>query len=153
MSRTVSRSIISFAAGVGVGAVLAVYALQPAPAHAQTPSRAEEVRAPVPGIVQLRLYTIDKGKLDDFASAWRASVYTLRTKMGYRIPFAAKIPQTNQFVWLLTYDGPEPWEKKEAAYYASSERKAVSPDPAQWIARPEQMIVQPVVGFSSPGGR
>lgn len=99
--------------------------------------------------MQLRLYTIDKGRLDDFASAWRAGVYPLRLKMGYRIPFAAKILETNQFVWLVAYDGAESWEKKEAAYYGSAERKLLSPDPAQWIARPEQLLVHPVVGLSS----
>lgn len=97
-------------------------------------------------VAQLRLYTIDKGRLDDFAAAWRAGVYPLRLKMGYRIPFAAKIPATNQFIWLVTYEGPEAWEKKEAAYYGSPERKLLSPDPAQWIARPEQLSVQPIVG-------
>lgn len=97
-------------------------------------------------VVQLRLYTIDKGRLDDFATAWRAGVYPLRLKMGYQIPFAGKIPETNQFIWLVTYDGPEPWEQKEAEYYGSAERKRLSPDPAQWIARPEQFMVKPMVG-------
>jgi hypothetical protein len=102
---------------------------------------------PSPAVVQLRLYTIDKGKLDDFADAWRRGVYPLRTKMGYRIPFAAKIPETNQFIWILEYDGPEAWKDKEAAYYGSPERKLLAPDPAQWIARPEQLFVQAVVDF------
>ena len=96
-------------------------------------------------VVQLRLYTIDKGRLDDFVTAWHAGVYTLRRKLGYEIPFAAKIPATNQFIWLLTYDGAEPWDNKEAAYYASAERKLLSPDPAQWIARPEHLMVIPIV--------
>jgi len=36
--------------------------------------------------MQLRLYTIDKGRLDDFAKAWRAGVYPLRLKMGNGLP-------------------------------------------------------------------
>ena len=136
------RSIVSFTAGLAFGiSVMAV-----ASSSGQPGSPAPKASS----VVQLRLYTIDKGRLDDFAAAWRAGVYPLRLKMGYRIPFAAKIPQTNQFLWLVTYDGPESWEKKEAAYYASAERKLISPDPAQWIARPEQLLAQPVVGLS-PG--
>lgn len=117
-----------------------------------TVSPSEQAAAPPPGtpVTQLRLYTIDKGRLDDFANAWRAGVYPLRTKLGYRIPFAAKIPATNQFVWLLTYDGPEAWERKEADYYGSAERKSLSPDPAQWIAQPQQLLVTPVVGPGAP---
>ena len=101
---------------------------------------------PLPqSVAQLRLYTIDRGRLDDFAAAWHAGVYPLRLKLGYRIPFAAKIPATNQFVWLLTYSGPESWEQKEKEYYGSAARKQLSPDPAQWIARPEQLMVTPIV--------
>lgn len=136
-----SRSIVAFAAGLGLGALVVVPASVIGQSLGPAPSRT--------GIVQLRLYTIDKGRLDDFATAWRAGVYPLRLKMGYQIPFAAKIPSTNQFVWLVTYDGPESWEKREAAYYGSAEREHLSPDPAQWIARPEQLVLTPVVGLSA----
>ena len=146
------RSMISFVAGLGLGGAVMTHAAQqssaPPAAQSSAPSH-PALGAAAAGVTQLRLYTIDKGKLDDFANAWRAGVYPLRTKMGYRIPFAAKIPQTNQFVWLLAYDGPESWEKKEAAYYGSDDRKRLSPDPAQWIARPEQLIVQRVIDASS----
>ena len=129
------RTTFAFIIGVAFGA-----------AGVATASATHQPRAvPDSRVVQLRLYTIDKGRLDDFAKAWQTGVYPLRRKLGYQIPFAAKIPATNQFVWLLSYDGAETWENKEAAYYASSERKLLAPDPAQWIARPEQLMVIPVV--------
>ena len=137
------RSLTAFAAGLVLGASAVTLA--------SSPSRAGAIAAPGSSVVQLRFYTIDKGRLDDFANAWRAGVYPLRLKMGYQIPFAAKIPSTNQFVWLLAYDGPESWEQKEADYYGSTARKGLSPDPAQWIARPEQLMIQPIVGLSSKG--
>ena len=135
------RAIVSFAVGLALGASVM--------AAASSPGQQVGPNASGSSVVQLRLYTIDKGRLDDFAAAWRSSVYPLRLKMGYRIPFAAKIAETNQFIWLVAYDGPESWEQKEAAYYGSADRKLLSPDPAQWIARPEQNFVQPVVGLSS----
>ena len=138
-----ARSAIVFTAGLVLGA--SVMAL------ASSSGQARGTPASGSSVVQLRVYTIDKGRLDDFAGAWRAGVYPLRLKMGYQIPFALKIPETNQFVWLLTYDGPESWEQKEAAYYGSDERKRLSPDPAQWIARPEQLMAKPVVGLSWKG--
>jgi NIPSNAP len=129
------RYVATFAAGVLVGCAVVT-------------ASAQRSGGPPPGssVAELRLYTIDKGKLDDFANQWRAGVYPLRTKLGYQIPFAAKVPATNQFVWLLTYSGPESWDKKEDAYYASPERTNVKPDPAQLIARPERWFVTPVVG-------
>ena len=135
------RAIVSFAVGLALGASVM--------AAASSPGQQVGPKASGSSVVQLRLYTIDKGRLDDFAAAWRSSVYPLRLKMGYRIPFAAKIAETNQFIWLVAYDGPESWEQKEAAYYGSADRKLLSPDPAQWIARPEQLFVQPVVELSS----
>ena len=137
------RTVVAFMAGLAFGAAIVAGASSPGQSRGTPPSGSS--------ILQLRLYTIDKGRLDDFATAWRAGVYPLRLKMGYRIPFAATIPATNQFVWLLAYNGPESWEQKEAAYYGSAERKLLSPDPAQWIARPEQLMVTPVVALTSNG--
>ena len=134
------RSVLVFIAGMAVGGLFGV------PIMAS--DRSMTTAASQTSVVQLRLYTIDKGRLDDFAKAWHAGVYSLRTSQGYRIPFAAKIPSTNQFVWVLAYDGPETWEAKEAAYYKSTARKAMSPDPAQWIARPEQLLVNPIVDLA-----
>lgn len=135
-----SASIVAFAAGLGLGALVV------------GPAVIGQSRGPAPSatsVVQLRVYTIDRGRLDDFATAWRAGVYPLRLKMGYQIPFAAKIPSANQFVWLVAYEGSASWEQQEAAYYGSPERGRLAPDPAQWIARQEQLMVTPVVGLSS----
>jgi hypothetical protein len=94
---------------------------------------------------QLRIYTIDRGKLDEFVRIWSAGVYPLRLRLGYRIDGAWVIRERNEFVWILTYDGPEPWEAKEAAYYASPERVAMDPNPASLIARPEHWFITPVL--------
>jgi hypothetical protein len=93
---------------------------------------------------QLRIYTINKGRLDDFVQAWAAGVYPLRLKNGYRIDGAWVIRERNEFVWLLSHDG-EDWEAQERAYYASPERAAVHPDPAQYIAKAEKWFVTPVL--------
>jgi len=95
--------------------------------------------------IQIRIYTINRGKLQAFAEAWLQGVYPLRLKHGFAIPGAWTIEETNQFVWLIGYDGPETWEAKEEAYYHSPERMALDPDPAQYIARAEHSFVQPVV--------
>lgn len=93
---------------------------------------------------QLRIYTINKGKLDDFVSAWKKGVYPLRLKFGFRIDSAWVIRERNEFVWILTYEGPEAWATKEKAYYASVERAALDPDPAQYIAQAEHWFISPV---------
>lgn len=93
---------------------------------------------------QLRVYTINRGKLDDFVRAWRAGVYPLRQKLGFRIDGAWVLKERNQFVWLMSYDGTD-WEAQDKAYYASPDRKALNPDPAQFIALAEQWFLSEVV--------
>src|SRR3989454_4358553 len=99
---------------------------------------------------QLRLYTIERGRLDDFAQAWRQGVYPLRLKRGFQIPAAWSIKETNQFVWIVGYEGPETFEAKDSAYYASAERAALQPDPRPWIAGAERWCVTPVLPGPAP---
>ena len=96
-------------------------------------------------ILQMRIYTINRHKLQNFTEAWLQGVYPLRLKHGFTIPNAWVMEPTNQFVWLLGYEGSESWEAKEQAYYNSPERLKLDPDPAQYIARVEEYFVQPVV--------
>ena len=112
-----------------------------AAAQGRTASAVAELR----GKCQMRLFTINRGKLDDFVKAWLKGVYPLRLKHGFTIPAAWAVPETNQFMWALCYEGPEEWDAKEAAYYGSEERGALDPDPRQLIARVERWFITPVV--------
>lgn len=93
---------------------------------------------------QLRIYTINKGKLDEFISAWSKGVVPLRSKHGFKIEGAWTVEENNQFVWILTHYGPEAWQTKQDAYYNSPEGKALDPDPAQYIARTEEYTISPI---------
>jgi hypothetical protein len=95
-------------------------------------------------VSQLRVYVIDRGRMDAFVAAWTAGVYPLRLQHGFDIPRAWINRERNEFIWLLTYDGPERWEDKEAAYYGSQERAALVPDPRQDIAQANQWFVEAV---------
>lgn len=94
---------------------------------------------------QLRIYTINRGSLQQFAEEWKQKVYPLRLEFGFQIHGAWILEKTNQFVWLISYDGPETWETREQAYYDSEKRKAMAPDPVRLIARPEQYFVESVL--------
>jgi hypothetical protein len=75
---------------------------------------------------------------------WVKGVYPLRLKQGFKIDGAWTIKENNQFVWILRYDGPDNWKAKQDAYYDSAERKALTPDPAQYITRAEEYFISPV---------
>jgi hypothetical protein len=96
--------------------------------------------------LQLREYVIAEGHLEDFVAAWLAGVVPLRLRLGFRIEGAWTDPSERRFVWLLGHDGDEDeFERLNAAYYASPERAAVDPDPAQWVDQSRQTFVRSIL--------
>ena len=91
--------------------------------------------------LQLRIYTINRGALDVFAEEWRRTIKPLREELGFDIPEAWTVPETNQFIWLMRYDGPASWESLDKVYFEHPDRRAMDPDPARHIARMQNFFV------------
>jgi hypothetical protein len=96
-------------------------------------------------VTQLRIYTINRGRMDDFLRAWRDGIYPLRLRHGFRISGAWVSEETNQFIWVISYAGPEQWDDMERAYSESPERSALEPDPSHYIAHAEHFFVTPTL--------
>ncbi len=94
--------------------------------------------------IQLRIYTINRGALEQWTREWEQHIKPLRLKLGFQIPAAWKVEARNQFLWLMSYDGPESWETLDKAFHESPERRGVTPDPARHIARMEHFFLTPV---------
>ena len=94
---------------------------------------------------QLRLYTINRDCLQQFAKEWKEQVLPLRIEHGFEIHRAWIIERSNQFAWIISYGGSETWEAKERAYYASAERGAMEPNPARLIARSEEYFLEDIL--------
>lgn len=90
---------------------------------------------------QLRIYTINKGQLQQFAQEWKEQLKPLREKIGFSIRGAWTVPSTNQFVWVMALDEGN-WDELDSAYFHSEERKAMQPDPGRLIARMENHFVE-----------
>jgi hypothetical protein len=82
---------------------------------------------------QIRIYDVKQGHLDDLAEGWRTSIVPLREAEGYVVENAWVLREESKFVWVVSYDGPEDFAKKEADYYASRQRTSIDPDPAQFV--------------------
>lgn len=93
---------------------------------------------------QLRTYTINRGALDTFSREWQLTIKPLREQLGFKVEAAWTVPKTNQFIWLLSYNGPESWAARDAAYHTSDKRKKMVPDPARHIARTEEVFLEPL---------
>lgn len=77
--------------------------------------------------IQLRRYTVQPGRMDDFISWWH-SIVGPREKYGFRVVFAYADDENNQFVWAVAHDGD--FDGAEAEYMASPERaEAFSTNP------------------------
>jgi NIPSNAP protein len=94
---------------------------------------------------QLREYTVKPGEMDEWIAEWRAHIVPLRTKAGFKVLGAWTVDGTDQFVWVIAYDGPKSWQEAEADYYGSPERKAVQPDPARHLAQTSARLMTSVV--------
>ena len=93
---------------------------------------------------RLRIYEVKQGEMSAWIEEWSRLIRPLREQLGFRVVGAWASEEASTFVWLLGYDGPDGYEAADAAYYASPERAAVSPDPARHLASTRQLEVKPV---------
>lgn len=95
-------------------------------------------------VSQLRMYRAKEGELDAFIEEWRAKILPLRRKFGFKVEGAWTKRETGEFIWIISYEGPEGFEARDAAYYDSPERKAVSPSPARHLAEQNTRLMTSV---------
>jgi hypothetical protein len=83
--------------------------------------------------------------MDEFIDAWLRGVYPLRKRFGFTFVGASRVDGADEFVWILGYDGPDGFAAADKQYYASDERKAMSPDPARYIESPVRRTLRSVL--------
>jgi hypothetical protein len=82
---------------------------------------------------QLRIYTVQPGKMEAWVSDWHRHVLPLRRKFGFEVLGPWVIDEEDRFVWILGYDGERGFAAADAAYYESEERRRIVPDPARHL--------------------
>ncbi|MEU9408414.1 NIPSNAP family protein [Streptomyces sp. NPDC048281] len=93
---------------------------------------------------QLRTYTVRDGLLDEWVERWREEIVPLRLKLGFAIAGAWADRERNQFVWLISYDGPESFAERNALYWSSPERSAMGLNPDDYLSATEESTVESV---------
>jgi hypothetical protein len=83
--------------------------------------------------------------MPEFLEAWIPQVPPLRRRLGFRFLGAWVVEGQDEFVWILSYDRPDGFDAADARYYASDERAALNPDPAQWFDTIEQVRLRPIL--------
>ncbi|MFC8367070.1 NIPSNAP family protein [Streptomyces sp. NPDC057239] len=98
----------------------------------------------MPRTTQLRTYTVRDGMLDEWVERWRQEIVPLRLELGFTIGGAWVERERNQFVWLISYDGPETFQERNALYWSSPERKAMNLNPDDYLVHTDDCTVEQV---------
>lgn len=93
---------------------------------------------------QVREYTIRPGEMEEWLSEWRSKIVPLRERHGFEVLGAWTIDGTDQFIWIISYEGPKSWDQANEGYYSSPERKAFDPDPARHLAKTDARLMTAV---------
>ncbi|MDX3450857.1 NIPSNAP family protein [Streptomyces sp. ME02-8801-2C] len=96
----------------------------------------------MPRTTQLRTYTVRDGLLDEWVERWREEIVPLRLELGFTIGGAWVDRERNQFVWLISYDGPETFADRNAMYWASPAREAMNLAPDDYLLHTDDRTVE-----------
>ena len=92
---------------------------------------------------QLRVYEITPGRMDEFIELFRR-VAEIRERLGFEVIGPWIDAETDRFVWIVGYHGPEGFEAAAQAYYDSPERASLSPSPAEFLESVETTMLTAV---------
>ena len=82
---------------------------------------------------QIRRYKIVPGTMDEFIELFNTQLVPIRERYGFKLQSYWRLDETHEFMWIVSYEGPEGFEAADAAYYSSPERDQVSPHPLDFI--------------------
>lgn len=91
---------------------------------------------------EVRLYTINRGMMDSWLTAFKEHIMPTSAKFGIRIHAAWVNRPQNEFIWIRSYDSAELLD----AYYKSPERAAYGEHVGSHIAKIEVREAEGVVG-------
>ena len=96
---------------------------------------------------QLRIYTVNRGMMDQWAKFFDETVIPIQEKQGIKVNGTWVNEDQTQFVWIRSFANAEDVKAKEAAFNQSSEWGAVSDHARSHLARLDvqtMSAVQPV---------
>jgi len=95
--------------------------------------------------LELRRSRIRAGCIDECLEAWLREVVPLRRRFGFTFLGAWVAEEAAELVWILGYEGSDGFANADRRYYASPERVALDPDPAQWFESSESVRLRQVL--------
>jgi len=94
---------------------------------------------------QLRTYTVREGLLDEWADKWHKLVVPLRLEFGFEIHGAWLDRERDQFIWVISYGGPESFADRNAQYWSSPKREQMGLNPKEYLVKTEVREVEKIL--------
>src|SRR5207245_1999582 len=81
---------------------------------------------------QLRRYQIKPGEMRAWVQEWLEKVRALRAQFGLKV-VGSWTSEGDQFVWIISYDGPLTLEEEDRGYYSTTEgmERSTAPERAR----------------------
>jgi hypothetical protein len=95
-------------------------------------------------IAEVRIYTMNRGKLDEFVKLWNQKLAPIHARYGLKILGAWVNRPQNEFIWIRQFEDESDREAKTKLYMESPERRALGDAPQQLEAKIEVRIVEDV---------
>ena len=95
-------------------------------------------------MLQIREYTVKPGEMQEWVSEWRSKIVPLRESHGFEVLGGWAVDGTDEFIWIISYNGPKSWDQANEDYYSSPGRKALDPDPARHLAKTNTRLMTAV---------
>jgi len=95
-------------------------------------------------IAEVRIYTMNKGRLDDFVKLWNEKLAPIHAKYGLKILGAWVNRPQNEFIWIRIFEDQADRDEKTKRYMESPERSALGDQPQQLEAKIEVRTVEDV---------
>ncbi len=94
---------------------------------------------------QLRIYTINRGMMDEWVKLFTETLVPMQEKHGIKIEGTWVSEDDTQFIWIRSFANPEDVKAKEAAFYGSPEWNAVMDHARSHIARTDVQTMEPAL--------
>ena len=94
-------------------------------------------------IAQLRIYTVNKGKMEHWLEVFHSELTPLLHEHGIRVESAWVDEHEEQFIWIRSFHDREDLAAKEAAFYASEWWDANRTKIRSMLARREIRTIAP----------
>ena len=95
-------------------------------------------------VSQLRIYTINRGMMDSWLKVFEEKLRPLHANLGIPVEHTWVNAARTEFIWTRRFNSAEEIPEKEAAYFASAERKAIGDLPQTHITKIEVRVVEAV---------